>query len=156
MITKPRIPDQYILDAPIFLISREIGPEDFQTLLALWACACQAIQEGAEPIWLLSDVIRLLAEKLEIHRSVAYRRVKRLLAMRWQGKRLLVLTGPTEHRGPNLLTLGEAFEADLARIRWRVASAMETDVAAPEEDPSGEAGRLSGPEPPSAAAGDDL
>lgn len=170
MITKPRIPEWYVPDPPVFLVAGGMKPEDLQTLWVLWACACQAIQEGAEPIWLLSDVIRLLAERLKIHRSAAYRRVGRLLSMRWKGKRLLVLAGLADEvspgaggseagladevsakdRGPNLLMLGEAFEADLARIRRRVARVRQSHTCDPpmiKEVPPGGGGYIHDPGP---------
>jgi hypothetical protein len=141
-IARARLPEWYIADVPAFLArpAGELTPEDQATLLILWGAAMEAIRDGCDPVWVRADLARLIAESAGVDRSVAYRRLQRLLARRWKGKRLLAPVGsapdgvstgaggpeggsapdgvsPSSGRGSNLLALGEAFEADLARAR---------------------------------------
>ena len=141
-LARARLPEWYIADVPAFLArpGGELTPEDQATLLILWGAAMEAIRDGCDPVWLRADLARLIAEASGVERSVAYRRLQRLLHRRWKGKRLLAPVGsapdgvsagaggpeggsapdgvsPSSGRGSNLLALGEAFEADLARAR---------------------------------------
>lgn len=141
-LARARLPEWYIADVPAFLArpGGELAPEDQATLLILWGAALEAIRDGCDPVWTRADLARLIAEAAGVERSVAYRRLQRLLHRRWKGKRLLAPVGsapdgvstgaggpeggsapdgvsPSSGRGSNLLALGEAFEADLARAR---------------------------------------
>jgi len=145
-IASPRLPEWYVQDVPAFLARHGGALHDMEVaaLLVIWGSAWQAVQEGRDPLWRYSDVVRLLMESLGLDRASAYRRLKRLTQRTYQGKRLLKVglarewvstqgggeeegSAPdgvsSSDRGSNLMvTLGEAFAADLARVRRRLAS----------------------------------
>lgn len=145
-IASPRLPEWYVQDVPAFLARHGGALHDMEVaaLLVIWGSAWQAVQEGRDPLWRYSDVVRLLMESLGLDRASAYRRLKRLTRRTYQGKRLLKVglarewvstqgggeeegSAPdgvsSSDRGSNLMiTLGEAFAADLARVRRRLAA----------------------------------
>ncbi len=142
----PRLPEWYIPEVPTWILAgRGLTLEERHTLLFLWACACEAIREGREPIWTRAGVVALMEERLGLTASQAYRRLQGLLGKTLGGKRLLKAGLAQEwvsaqgggeeagsapegvsasDRGPNprgaLIGLGEAFDADLARLRRQI------------------------------------
>lgn len=154
-IARPKLPEWYVPDPPMFLyVAEELTPEERHTLTLLWACACEAIRKGEEPIWARTDLVAML-QQTGLTASQAYRRLEGLIHKTLRGKRLLWAgsaqewvsaqggievseeeaglaqervsasdrgSSPKAPRGrPGwLIGLGEAFEADLIRIRRKI------------------------------------
>lgn len=117
-IASPVLP-AYIPEVPVSLIGRGgLSPEDRETLLVLWGCAVEAVRRGCDPVWRRADLVRLLREALGLSASQAYQRLDRLLQLRLLRAGLAREWDPeAPARRGALIGLGEAFEADLARVR---------------------------------------
>jgi hypothetical protein len=94
-MAKPAVPRWYYRFVPVEIV-RAVRDEDARAAIVLCGAIAEAVRRGEEPIFLMQDLVRLIARETGIGVKTAYKRLASLSRLTLGGKRFLRVVSAQE------------------------------------------------------------
>ena len=94
-MAKPVVPRWYYRFVPVEIV-RAVRDEDARAAIIVCGAIAEAVRKGEEPIFLMQDLVHLIARETGIGIKTAYKRLESLSRLTLRGKRLLRVVSARE------------------------------------------------------------